>query len=98
MKKFDRTTLEKLFSAVLLLENEEECENFFNDICTMQELEALAQRFDVACKLTSGKVYSEISADTGASPATVSRVNRCIKYGNGGYKTVIDRLGDKAND
>ena len=76
----------------------EECENFFNDICTMQELEALAQRFDVACKLTSGKVYSEISADTGASPATVSRVNRCIKYGNGGYKTVIDRLGDKAND
>ncbi len=97
MKKLDKNALDKLYTAILLLENKEECENFFNDICTIQELEAIAQRFDVACKLISGKVYSQISSETGASTATVCRVNRCIKYGNDGYKTVIDRM-EKTDD
>ena len=97
MKKLDQAALENFYKAILLLENVGECENFFNDICTIQELEAIAQRFDVAQKLIEGKVYTEISTETGASTATVCRVNRCIKYGNGGYKTVIDRL-EKEND
>lgn len=92
MKKLDKNALESLYKAILLLENIDECDNFFNDICTIQELEAIAQRFDVAQKLIEGKVYTEISKETGASTATVCRVNRCIKYGNGGYKTVLDRI------
>ncbi len=97
MKKLDKNALENFYKAILLVENVEECENFFNDICTIQELEAIAQRFDVAQKLIEGKVYTEISNETGASTATVCRVNRCIKYGNGGYKTIIDRL-EKSDD
>lgn len=95
MKKLDKKALENLYKAITLIESVEECENFFNDICTIQELEAIAQRFDVAQKLIEGKVYTEISGETGASTATVCRVNRCIKYGNGGYKTVIDRLNEE---
>lgn len=95
MTKMDKTSMTRLYKAVLKLQTESECESFFNDICTIQELEAIAQRLDVACKLLEGKVYTEISADTGASTATVSRVNRCIKYGGGGYKTVIDRLKEE---
>lgn len=92
MKKFDKESLNNLFEAILLLKTKEECDNFFNDICTIQELEAIAQRLDVAKQLIEGKVYTEISKETGASTATVCRVNRCIKYGNGGYKTVLDRI------
>ncbi len=92
MKKFDKQSIDNLFEAILLLETKEECDNFFNDICTIQELEAIAQRLDVAKQLIEGKVYTEISKETGASTATVCRVNRCIKYGNGGYKTVLDRI------
>ncbi len=95
MKKLDKKALENLYKAISLIDTVEECENFFSDICTMQELEAIAQRFDVAQKLIEGKVYTEISGETGASTATVCRVNRCIKYGNGGYKTVIDRLNEE---
>lgn len=95
MKKLDKKALENLYKAISLIDTVEECENFFSDICTMQELEAIAQRFDVAQKLIEGKVYTEISGETGASTATVCRVNRCIKYGNGGYKTVIDRLKEE---
>ncbi len=95
MKKLDKNALENLYKAILQLETIEECDNFFNDICTIQELEAIAQRLDVAQKLLEGKVYTEISNETGASTATVCRVNRCIKYGNGGYKTVLDRLTEE---
>lgn len=95
MKKLDKNALENLYKAILLLENVEECDNFFNDICTIQELEAIAQRLDVAQKLIEGKVYTEISKETGASTVTICRVNRYIKYGNGGYKTVLDRINGK---
>ncbi|MBQ5321536.1 MAG: hypothetical protein J6K88_05735 [Oscillospiraceae bacterium] len=95
MAKTDKNAINRLYKAVLKLQTEKECENFFNDICTMQEIEAIAQRLDVACKLLKGKVYTEISADTGASTATVCRVNRCIKYGGGGYKTVVERLDEE---
>jgi len=92
MKKFDKESLNNLFEAILLLETKEECDNFFNDICTIHELEAIAQRLDVAKQLIEGKVYTEISKETGASTATVCYVIRCIKYGNGGFKTVLDRI------
>ena len=91
-EKIRTEAVDYLFDAILCLETKEECDNFFNDICTIQELEAIAQRLDVAKQLIEGKVYTEISKETGASTATVCRVNRCIKYGNGGYKTVLDRI------
>ena len=98
MKKLDKVALEDLFKGIIALETVEECENFFNDICTMTELEAIAQRYDVAQQLIDGRVYKEISESTGASTATVCRVNRCIKYGNGGYRTVIDRVRGKESE
>ena len=99
MKQLDRKSIDNLFKAITLLENQKECEDFFNDICTIQEIEAIAQRLDVAQRLIDGKVYTEISKETGASTATVCRVNRCIKYGNGGYRTVLERMaGEKNND
>lgn len=87
VKKDDR-----LYEAILTLETVEECYNFFVDLCTESELKALEQRFEVALLLDSGMVYSEISEKTGASSATISRVNRFMNYGPGGYKTVIKRI------
>ncbi len=83
---------EKLFKAVLSLENEQECAAFFDDICTIQELEALSQRLEVACLLNEGKSYIDINKTTGASTATICRVSKCLNYGEGGYKTAIERL------
>ncbi len=80
------------YKAILSLENLEECEAFFSDICTIQELEAFSQRLEVAKLLLSGKNYADICKDTGTSTATICRVGKCIKYGDGGYKTVISRL------
>jgi TrpR-related protein YerC/YecD len=83
---------DKLFEAILLLENIDECYNFFEDICTISEIKALAQRFEVAGMLKKGIVYTEISEKTGASTATISRVNRALNYGADGYKTILQRL------
>ena len=80
------------FKAVLSLGNIDDCYKFFEDICTIKEMQDLAQRMDVARLLAEGKVYSEIAKITGASSATISRVNKCLMYGNNGYKTVIDRI------
>lgn len=85
---------DKLFEAVLLLENIDECYNFFEDICTVSEIKALAQRLEVAKMLRDGKKYVEISEKTGASTATISRVNRCLVYGADGYKNILDRLNE----
>lgn len=93
MAKFDKKQLEKLYEAILTLKNSEECDKFFEDICTIQELEALSQRLDVACRIKSGKSYADISRETGASTATVCRVGKCIKYGSGGYDIVLGRIG-----
>ncbi len=86
---------EKLYKAILLLRNDEECAAFFDDICTIQELDALAQRLDVACALCEGESYIDINKHTGASTATICRVSRALNYGSGGYRKIIERLGDE---
>lgn len=84
--------VEFLLQAVLRLETMQECENFFEDLCTVQELKALSQRIRVASMLLDGKVYSDIVSETGASTATISRVNRSLNYGSDGYKVIFERL------
>lgn len=83
---------DQLFEAVLLLNNSEECYQFFEDICTISELKALAQRLEVARMLKYGHTYDEIVERTGASTATISRVKRCLHYGADGYKSILERL------
>lgn len=83
--------LDYFFKAVLSLENIEDCYKFFDDICTIREVQDLAQRLDVARLLSEGKVYSEIVKLTGASSATISRVNKCLMYGDG-YKEILGRI------
>ncbi len=83
---------DQLFAGVLLLRNEEECYQFFEDICTIGELKAMAQRLEVARMLKHGRTYDDIVARTGASTATISRVKRCLYYGADGYKTILARL------
>ena len=81
--------------AVLSLQTEEECIAFFEDICTYREMHDLSQRLQVASLLAKGKNYQEISEETGASTATISRVNRSLSYGSNGYRTVLKRLSEK---
>lgn len=83
---------ELLYNAVLKLQTTEECDKFFKDLCTMQELISIAQRLRVAKLLSEKKIYNSIVADTGASTATISRVNRTLNYGNSGYSIVFDRM------
>ena len=87
--------IDRLFEAVLLLKNIDECYMFFEDLCTITEIKALAQRLEVARMLRDGITYSAISEKTGASTATISRVNRYLNYGADGYKLVLDRLEGK---
>jgi len=88
---------ENLYKAILSLKNVEECMKFFDDLCTVSELLAMEQRYQVASCLDSGMIYNEILAETGASSATISRVNRSLQYGNGGYAIVFERTrGDEA--
>lgn len=91
-KNLTGETFDNLFKAVLSLENEDECRRFFEDLCTVSELQSMSQRFDVALMLNNDAVYTDIAAKTGASTATISRVNRSLHYGSDGYKTVIERL------
>lgn len=86
------TDFDFLFNAILKLETVEDCYNFFEDLCTMQELISIAQRLRVAKLLTEKKIYNDIVKDTGASTATISRVNRTLNYGNGGYTLAFDRM------
>lgn len=83
---------DQLFQAILLLENLEECYAFFEDICTINELKSLAQRLDVAKMLQQRNTYTDITEKTGASAATISRVNRALMYGKDGYKSILERL------
>lgn len=83
---------DNLFKAIMLLKSMEECYNFFEDICTVSEIKALAQRLEVAKMLRNGNTYTEISERTGASTATISRVNRALNYGADGYNMILDRL------
>lgn len=81
-----------LFEAILALRDQEECRAFFQDLCTVAELKAMAQRMEVAQLLDQGFIYNDILQRTGASSATISRVNRALQYGADGYKTVLPRL------
>ncbi len=92
MDAIHNAACDKLFRAILSLENVDECYRFFEDLCTIKELSALSQRLSVAEMLHRGANYIEISGETGASTATISRVNRALSYGVGGYKTVLCRL------
>jgi len=92
MKKYHNDETDLLFEAILTMENLEDCYRFFEDICTIKELQSITQRFQVACQLDAERNYLEVSEDTGASSATISRVNKCLLYGSGGYRTAIDRL------
>lgn len=84
--------LDYFFNAILKIKDIEECYKFFEDVSTITELKALSQRLQVAKMLREKKTYIEIGAATGASTATISRVNRCLNYGNEGYNTILDRL------
>ncbi len=85
----------KLFRAIVSISNEEECANFLEDICTMKEIKDLSQRLCVAKMLKNGDRYQDIEAATGASTATISRVNKCLLYGSGGYLSVIEKIEEK---
>ncbi len=90
--KFKRDDIDELFRAILLLQDEEDCYRFFEDVCTVNEIHAIAQRLQVAKLLSQNKTYSEIEALTKASTATISRINKCLVYGADGYKRVLERL------
>lgn len=83
-----------MYRAILQLESIEECMNFFDDLCTVTELRAMEQRYQVAVCLNRGMIYNDILSETGASSATISRVNRSLQYGKGGYEVVFERLGE----
>ena len=91
--KLHTEAVDYLFDAILSLKNKEECYTFFEDVCTINEILSLSQRFEVANMLRSGKTYLEMAEKTGASTATISRVNRSLNYGNDGYDMVFKRLG-----
>ncbi|MFV0400512.1 MAG: YerC/YecD family TrpR-related protein [Oscillospiraceae bacterium] len=93
--KFKDLNLAPLFQAILSLKTEEECYRFFDDICTVQELRSIAQRLQVAKMLSENRVYNDIVAETGASTATISRVNRSLHYGSDGYRIVFDRMKEE---
>lgn len=95
-KKIKTEAVDHLFQAILTLENPEECYSFFEDVCTVNELLSLSQRYEVARMLRKKKTYLEIAEKTGASTATISRVNRSLNYGNDGYDMVFARLDGKA--
>ena len=84
-----------LYKAILQLKTEEECYDFFQDLCTVSELRSMEQRFEVATLLDKGLIYNEILEKTGASSATISRVNRSLSYGNGGYDIVFRRMKEE---
>lgn len=84
--------LDQLFKSILSLRNMEECYEFFDDLCTINEIQSLAQRLEVARMLQEGSTYQKIETETGASTATISRVKRCLHYGNDSYQRTFERL------
>ncbi len=94
MKKDARESSGLLYESLLRLQDADECRRFLQDLCTVTELKAMEQRLEVAMYLREGMIYQDILARTGASSATISRVNRCLQYGADGYQTVLPRLDD----
>jgi len=98
MKPYHNRDMDWLFAGILTLQTKEECYAFFEDVCTIKELQAMAQRFRVAEQLSVNKNYNAIQAETGASSATISRVNKCLLYGSGGYTTALQRLAKEQDN
>ena len=86
---------QNMYKAILTLRTVDECMKFFDDLCTVSELLAMEQRFQVAVCLSNGMIYNDILAETGASSATISRVNRSLQYGNDGYAIAFERLAEQ---
>ena len=98
MENYHNESTKRLFRVIAELKTEEECKNFFEDVCTIKEIQDMAQRLDTAMLLNSGENYQSISAKVGVSSATISRVNRCLNYGSGGYKAVVKKLSVSKNE
>ena len=92
LKKLQSKQLDEFFEAILMLKSKDDCYAFFEDICTINEIKSLAQRLEVAKMLEEKRTYTEIQQITGASTATISRVNRCLSYGSDGYKLILERV------
>lgn len=97
-KQSKKPRSDALYQAILTLKTVEECKLFFDDLCTVTELQAIEQRYQVASYLEQGMIYNEILEKTGASSATISRVNRSLQYGKGGYAVVFERLAQKEEE
>lgn len=95
MADFRNPTTDRLFTAIAQLRDADECARFFEDVCTIKEIQDMSQRFEAAILLAQGKNYQTISQEAGISTATISRVSRCLNYGSGGYRTAIARLMGK---
>ena len=97
-KNIRRTEVDHLFEAILTLKDKEECYTFFEDVCTINELLSISQRYEVAKLLREGQTYLDISNATGASTATISRVNRSLNYGKDGYDLVLERVNEQETE
>jgi TrpR-related protein YerC/YecD len=95
-RKMQNGTMDALFDTILKLKSREECYDFFDDLCTVKELQAMAQRLEVAKMLSVNKTYTQISEKTGASTVTISRVNRILNYGNDSLKAIIDEANKES--
>ncbi len=93
--RFHSKQIDELFRAILTLKTEEDCYRFFEDVCTINEIKAISQRLQVAKLLREKKTYTEIEAQTKASTATISRINRCLQNGANGYETILKRMEDE---
>lgn len=98
VSKIHSEEIDQVFQAILALKDVSECYRFFEDLCTVSELQSIAQRWEVARQLDAGVTYQEIAHSLNASTATISRVNRCLSYGAGGYRLVLDRLSEKQEE
>ncbi len=95
IKRAQKERSDTLYEAILSLKDLDECRKFFDDLCTVSELRAIEQRFEVAILLSDGMIYNDILEHTGASSATISRVNRSLQYGAGGYQSVLPRIKEE---
>lgn len=97
MSGFYTQSMDTLFQAISAIQSPEVCRAFLEDLCTIKELQDMAQRFDTAIALSEGKNYQQITSQLGVSTATISRVSRCLNYGSGGYKMAIETIGEARN-
>ena len=95
MAPFNTPAIERLFAAILRLETQEDCQRFFEDICTIKEVQDMSQRLEAAILLDQGAGYQAVSEQVGISTATISRVSKCLNYGAGGYRQAIDKMKEE---